>query len=82
MLVDDDNAVDEMIYSDPLGKSDHIVITWKYYYTDSQLNVNSAKGQTLKDFKKGNYKRISEDLEKVDWTNLEAMGVDEAWDES
>ena len=79
VFANDEHAVDEISGSDPLGKSDHIVITWKYHYIDSHIKKNNDGGLTHKNFKKGNYRAISEEIGKTDWTMLMNMDVEEAW---
>ena len=78
---DDEQAVSELIGSAPLGKSDHIVVTWKYLFEDTQDKTSKVNGQPIKrNFKKANYKRISEELGGVDWTSLATTSVNEAWE--
>ena len=77
----DELAVGEISGSDPLGKSDHIVITWKYNYEDSMTKTSILNREILKrNFKKANYTKISEDIGRMDWSSLVTMNVDDAWD--
>ena len=79
VFANEENAIESIVGSDPLGKSDHCVITWKYVYISKRPNRNNQDKPTRRNFKKGNYAQMSDDLSQLDWSILENMGVEQTW---
>jgi len=76
VFTDDENIVDGISYSAPLGTSNHICISMNYIIEQQE----SQTYQTVYDYWQGDYKAINEELRKLDWDEL--LGnkrVDEAW---
>lgn len=77
VFTDDENNIDEIVNNQPLGKSDHTVLTWTYQLKSADV---SEKGYDEKlNFHKGNYESMNLNLSDVDWDVLEDMGVEEMW---
>ena len=75
-----DHLVEELQTSQPLGKSDHIVLSWKCIYEQEHSKDRTRTDREGRfDFRKGKYKEMSERLGKIDWTILEDMEVQAVW---
>ena len=78
----DELMVDELASSSPIGKSDHVVLTWHYYYKHAGCPRHTAdkhfSSQSL-DYKRGNYSEMTSALSKIDWAVMEHMEIEEAW---
>ena len=56
--------IDSIDQLEPIGKSDHILLSWTlYYYTDRQTTTKQSSNQ-------GNYAQIRSDLQKKSWNIL------------
>jgi len=76
VFTDEENVVNGISYSAPLGKSDHVCISMKYIIEQ----LESQTYQTVYDYWRGDYKAINEELRKLDWDELLSnKRVDEAW---
>jgi len=76
VLTDEDNVIQEVSYTPPLGKSDHVCISLNYIKQEPE----SEAASTTYDFWKGDYVKIREELQRIDWEHLLAnKGTDEAW---
>ena len=54
------------MYNEPIGKSDHLVLTWTYNsYIQQSLNVTSKRLHN-----DGNYVKMRSDLKGTDWVNI------------
>ena len=76
IFTDQENNVDELKCSAPLGKSDHCVITWELR-TASQKQRESREPPF--NYRAGNYETMREELSSVDWEVMEGMNIDDAW---
>lgn len=76
VFMEEDNLVDELKYSAPLGKSDHVILEW-----NSALRTGDINSEQVKlNYWKGNYREINAALEKIDWTQMfEGRLVEEMW---
>jgi hypothetical protein len=74
--MEEDNLVDELKYSAPLEKSDHVILKW-----NSALRTGNINSEQVKlNYWKGNYREINAALEKIDWTQMfEGRLVEEMW---
>ena len=76
VFTDEDNVIEDITYSSPLGKSDHVCIDMNYIIGQQE----SETTQITYDFWKGDYVRIKEELRHIDWEQLlRNKGIDEAW---
>ena len=77
VLTNEEHMVNNITYSPGLGKSDHLTITFQFVcYTET---VETAF--TKRNYFKGNYKKISSELEAVDWNQaLERLSLSESWE--
>ena len=61
--------VDNMEVSSPVGKSDHVVLSWVFRYGNENSGERS-RGQTKLNYRKGNYTDMSEALSQVNWDSI------------
>ena len=70
------NEIDEIEITEPLGKSDHAVLIWKYQLS----NLESKQENTTKlNFAKANFQQIKASLQATDWSFLEFSGTEDMW---
>ena len=74
--------VEELTSSSPLGKSDHVVLTFQYRYQSvcpqlTKLN-NPAKG-CIYNYKKGNYTEMALAFSTTDWSEMDHLTAEQAW---
>ena len=72
--------VDGMQCRQPIGKSDHAVLTWKCVYQQKQEKRIESNTTTHYNFRRGRYGEMNDELNKLDWKVLEGMKVQAAWD--
>ena len=78
---DQEHVIDDIEGGEPLGKSDHITVTWRYMYEESPAERGNGTNQSHKyNYKKGRYAAMSNALKSVDWSCLETMNVEESWE--
>jgi Endonuclease-reverse transcriptase len=72
ILTDEAGLVDDIEYQAPLGKSDHVCLSWKttVFDSDAKKPVPSAK----RNFWKGNYSVINSELSEVNWDKVVGIG--------
>ena len=71
--------VDNMEVSSPVGKSDHVVLSWVFRYGNENSGERS-RGQTKLNYRKGNYTDMSEALSQVNWDSiLLDMDTEQTW---
>lgn len=78
VFTDEENVVDEMICEVPLGKSDHVCVTWKLQMEKQEIH----DGRACKlDYYRGDYGAIGAALGSVDWSGRMAneAGLEEKW---
>ena len=71
--------VDNLVASSPLGKSDHVVLMWDFLYANVDCEEKDMQ-PTRYDFRNGDYAEISKKLGDMDWSEMEHMDVEEAWE--
>ena len=60
----EENIIDDLTYGTPLGKSDHVVLTWlTTVVKQAQIDENENKFNCWK----GDYASISSVMSKIDW---------------
>ena len=82
VFTSEETMIDEVISSSPLGKSDHVVLTWKLYSgTDSGCGKGKTKdcNKQRPNFKKVNYQGMCDSLAEYDWSVLEGLEVEDMW---
>ena len=73
-------VIDDMEMSDPIGKSDHVVLKWKYILKSStDKNGPTYSGTRRRNFKRAKYDEILTSLNQVNWTQIQDMDVEGAW---
>jgi hypothetical protein len=76
VFTDEDNVVEDIKFTTPLGKSDHVCIEMSYIWTQIENDISHHKH----DYWKGDYDRIRDELRTVDWDKeLGTKQIDEAW---
>jgi hypothetical protein len=78
ILTNEENMIDSnsIIYDNPLGKSDHSVLIFRY---NCYMNMNN-NGTPRYQYYKGDYSDMRKDIELVDWDCvLSADNIDNAW---
>ena len=75
----EEGMIDEVIANDPLGKSDHLVLTWELQVRN--LEKSEKEGSSCRrNFRKGDYASMRASLQSVDWQILDDEDVNEIWD--
>lgn len=73
-------AVDQIEARAPLGKSDHVVLTWDYQFQPESIGITQTQHKAHRyDFKKGRYGDMAKELQGVDWGLNDDMSVDMMW---
>lgn len=76
VFTDEDNLVEDIKYTAPLGKSDHICIELIYIWNQ----IDSDDSTPKYNFWKGDYSKINEELRVVDWDKeLITKNMEQAW---
>lgn len=77
IFTNEEDLIEEKIaYETPLGKSDHVVLTWK---TTISATATDSK-QKKHNYWKGNYRAINAALSTVDWeAEMSDKSVNEKW---
>ena len=73
IITDEDNLVDDLNYEVPMGKSDHVCLTWRLGLEREELQQGP---QEKFDYYRGNYEEISAALRAVDWDGRMGDGED------
>ena len=73
--------VDEVISSSPLGKSDHVVLSWKLYIEAGKGSGKDPSGSFSPrlNHNKGDYEGLCASLAEYDWSSLEGLEVEDMW---
>lgn len=76
IFTDEDNLIDNIEYTAPIGKSDHVCLTWNYRCeVSSEINVSRKLN-----FWRGDYDSIRKELAGVNWRDsLATLETDSAW---
>ena len=76
VFTDEDNLVHDLQYRTPVGKSDHVVLTWNIIVHAEELKCCFKKYN----YWKGDYSAIAKHLGNVDWSEvLPGKTVDDMW---
>ena len=76
VFTDEENLVDVVSYEVPLGKSDHVVLTWKLLLATPPVPSNQVKYNCHK----GDYQSIRHSLQTIQWKDRwEGSTVNEMW---
>ena len=80
VFTDEEHMVEDLVCGEPLGKSDHCVLTWKLCY-DNDITKKEATTEELPklNYRKGDYEAMRENFSLIDWTELNGLGVEETW---
>jgi len=77
VFTSEENLIDEVHSEVPLGKSDHVVLTWFIFVDRSEQYDEQNKKFN---FCKGNYDSITTALNKVNWqTEFTGKSAEEMW---
>ena len=73
-------AIDQVEAKAPLGKSDHLILIWDYQFQSDCYSTMQLPESVLKrNFNKGRYDAMNNELQGVDWALRDDMNVDEMW---
>jgi len=76
ILTSDESLVSGLQYTDPIGKSDHVCLSFEVRRGDVDQNT----GKKGRNYYKGDYSALKKDIAAVDWEEvLTNMDVEEAW---
>ena len=76
VFTDEENLIDVIRYEAPLGKSDHVVLTWNLLLAVQEIDSKQIKF----DYHRGNYSDIQNSLQAVNWKDRwEGKTVCEMW---
>ena len=80
LFTSDSEAVENIVYECPLGKSDHVVVKVKLGVELQRLNEEHR--QVRLRYNKADYEKMRKYFEEVDWSKFEGlMGMEEKWEE-
>lgn len=80
IFTDQEYVIDDIVGGEPLGKSDHITITWNYMFDEGLVDTKKQTARPYQyNYKKGEYTAMNHALTTIDWAGLETMSVEEAW---
>ena len=76
VFTDEENLTEVVNYEVPLGKSDHVVLTWTLLLTIPPVPSNQVKHN----YHKGDYQGIQRSLQAIQWKDRwEGITVNEMW---
>jgi len=76
VFTDEEGLIDVINYEAPIGKSDHVCLTWNMSLVMTEPVIDEHR----LNFWKGDYGMISAEVLKVDWdSELASMNADAAW---
>jgi hypothetical protein len=76
ILVNDVKLISNIRHLDPIGKSDHDVLSFQLYVGDQQRN---DEGKLVFNYSKGDYSRLRDIIKTHDWSTAAALDVEESW---
>ena len=76
MFCNDDGWIDNVHHLSPIGKSDHGLL---YISIGVSRKTDCIKNDHHIDYYTGNYEACRQELECIDWEDLEVMDVNDAW---
>ena len=74
----EDNMIDYIEHTAPLGKSDHDCLVWTYLCY-SEKNYSDEGTGTVLNYKKANLKKLRQAFSAYDWSLLNSLPCIEAW---
>jgi len=75
IITDDPEVLEELTYLEPLGKSDHICISWQLCFTN-----NPATVELKYNYWKADYPAVREKLSSINWKlEFENKSVNDMW---
>jgi len=78
IFTDETGLIDDIDYLAPVGKSDHVCLSWKNSVQDTEYGMETV--QTKMNYWKGDYNAINNELSQVDWNAVVSSGtVDDRW---
>ena len=78
LFTEEDNLIDDIIHDTPLGKSDHVCLSFSYLF-GNHVNCRGENHQRP-NYWRGKYDRIIAALSLVDWrAEFSECGVEEVW---
>ena len=80
VFTNEEHMVDELLDHQPLGKSDHVVLSWEFIYRQVQLSDGKKTTPQRLNFRRGRYKDMAKELSAIDWSILDDLEVNDAWD--
>ena len=76
IFTNEENAIANVDIGPGLGKSDHLFLTFDLICYTERISSNIKK----RNFHKGDYESISQELEQINWDTMEEMdNIDEVW---
>ena len=76
VFTDEENLIDVVNYEVPLGKSDHMVLTWNLLLATPPLSSKQVKYN----YHKGDYQGIRNSLQMIQWKHRwEGKTVNKMW---
>lgn len=76
VFANEENIVEDMQYDTPLGKSDHVCISWRMITEKKEDDMLTTK----RDYWKGNYNKINEELARINWDqDMKDRDVEAKW---
>ena len=77
VITNDDSLIEEVKWSSPLGKSDHVNI---FFTMDCFLPDNKRDDKERFLYNKGEYEKLKKELSDVDWKEeMSALDVNDSW---
>ena len=77
VFTNEENLIDQVSYEEPLGKSDHVVLTWNIV---TEFEERSCSSENKYNYWKGNYSRIRDELAEINWKEeFSDQNVEAAW---
>ena len=77
ILINEENIISDIIHQDPVGKSDHDVLSFDLHI--SMNHDKKPKGRYTLNLNKGNYNQLRSIISNHDWTIMDQMNVEESW---
>ena len=76
VISNEPEMVDDIAILKPLGKSDHAGVLWSFYFK-GDLNPSESRPKLC--FRRGNFEKISQDLENANWRLNDNLDVEQLW---
>ena len=79
VLTDEENRIDSIQVSQPLGKSDHVVLSWNFFVSNEEKGEYQHQSKPRYNYAKGQFQDMSKSLQMIQWGDLESMDVESMW---